>query len=174
MSKSNEVGGGGGGRAERIPAVGKPFISGVGWVLNVCSVCLCKGTGSLWKEAAAFLPDTNVPAAQVPCARHLLWLHLREQHRFMQDVQGWMHSHQQGKSKLTEYPTSSTCQSSELAHQTISWFLYLVTALSLFPQGSQVSIGNSAMKSWFCQRFNSRSPSGRKAAQWAQWEEADG
>lgn len=154
MNKPNEVGGGGGGRAERMPAVGKPFTSGAGWVLNLCWV----SEGSLWSGGAALSPYThthNVPAAHSLCQGLLChtWQSRTGYCRMCRVC-----SHQQGTSKLTEYCTSSTWHSSELLHQTITWLPYFAIALSLCPQGSQVSIGNSAMESWFCQRSYSRAP----------------
>lgn len=108
------------------------------------------------KGAAALLPDTHLPATQVPRGRRYCGCIWESRTVFCRVCK--VHSPPQGRSKLTKYLTSSTCHSSELLQQTITWFLYFVIALSLCPQGSQVSIGNSAMESWFCQRSNSRPP----------------
>lgn len=170
MNKPNEVGGGGGGRAERMPAVGKPFTSGAGWVLNLCWV----SEGSLWNGGAALSPYThthNVQAAQFP-EPGVTVPHLAEQDRFLQDVQGVQPS---------------------TGHIQANWVLYQ-QHLALFRAASSdnnmasllcyCSLSVSSGKSGFHRKLSygklilpevlQQSPSGRKAAQWAHWEEADG
>lgn len=151
MRKPNEIGRGGvGGRAERTPAVGKPLTSGAGWVWT--SALSLTG-----HRLSLHCFHTHMCQQHKFLCQALLCQHLGQQDSFLQDVQGEKgKSISQGKSKLTKHPSSSTCHSAELLHQTITWFPYFAIALSLFPQGSQVSIGNSAVESWFCQRSNSR------------------
>lgn len=92
---------------------------------------------------------THVPAAPVPCARSYSASTWESRTVFCRMCS------QKGKSKLTKYPISSTCHFSELLHQTTTWFPYFVIVI-VIPQESQVSIGNSAVESRFCQRSDSR------------------
>lgn len=150
MSKPNEVGGGGGGgRAERTPAVGKALTSGAGWV----------------RTSALSLTGHRV-------SLHCFHTHMCQQHKFLCQhycASTWgsrtvfcrmCRVRRANPSAMANPSWPSTLPASlvtaELLHQTITWFPYFAIALSLFPQGSQVSIGNSAVESWFCQRSNSR------------------
>lgn len=125
-------------------------------VPKLCSVCLCKVTRSIQKQAAASLPVTCVPAVRFPSAGlYQGWIEIRTVF-LLQGVHRL--SHRQGSSELTKCFTSNACHSSESLKQTIIWFLYFISNLSLFPQESQISIENLAMGSWFFQRSHTRPP----------------
>lgn len=122
-----------------------PVTSGVGWMPKLC---LCKCTRCLRKQAAASFPDKRMPATHFPgagcyCGRIGRAGHFSCCRMHMGTAPSF---------------TSSTCHSSESLQQTMTWFLYFISALSLFPGGSQVSIGNPAMRSWFFQKSKTRPP----------------
>lgn len=92
---------------------------------KLCSVCLCKCTRSLRKQAAASFPDERMPATRFPgagcyCGRigragHFSCCRMRK-----------------GTAASRAAPSfnSSSCHSAESLQQTITWFLYFISALS--------------------------------------------
>lgn len=138
--------------------MGKWLCRSWGWMSAKALLCLSLQTHEVPPKAGCCVVTSRSHASPaLPQCRMLLGMRSESRTVFLlQDARG--HSHQQSSSELTKCFTSGICHSSESLQQTITRFLCFISALSLFPRGSQVSIGNLAMGSWFFQRSNTRAP----------------
>lgn len=143
MSKPNYVGEGGR-RAERTPAVGKQPCHFWGWMNAKALLCLSLQVHEVSPKAGCCIVPRRTHASNaLPRCRMLLRTHWESRTLFLlQDAQG--HSRQQGSSKLYQQ-LLPLCRVPSADNNMVS--LLHQCSLSLFPGGSQVSIGNPATRS---------------------------
>lgn len=137
----------GGGRAERSCAVRKPFRQFWGWMSAkaLLSLCLPVHKVSLKSGCCAITRLTRASDGASP-AQDSTGAAFRERGSFPAAGCAW--AQPSTGQLLADKVLYQQCLSLfELLQQTIRWFLCFDGALSLFPRGSQVSVGKLAVGS---------------------------